>query len=207
MLSTLDEAERRALASRGVRARDRAGAELFRAGEACREVLVLLAGHVRLWRSTPSGQVLALRTAGPGELLGQMSALDEGPHSVNATADGPVEVLRLPAAAFRDALEKNGTAALALARVLAQRVRSLSEEVESMKFNSIAERVLRRLQAIAAGRRELRTTHERLAQEVGGSRENVSRVLELLRDEGILKLGRGRIEVLDHARLARVTIA
>lgn len=207
VLGILSDIERRELAARGSRGTGRKDAELFRAGDPCHEVLVVLKGEVRLWRATAAGQVLVLRTAGPGEVLGQMSALDEGPHSVSATAEGAVDLLRIPAAAFRSALERNGTAALALARALAERVRSLSEEIEAMKFSSIGERVLRRLQAKAAGRREIKITHEKLAQEVGASRENVSRVLEMLRDDGILALGRGRIEILDHERLGRVSIA
>lgn len=207
VLGLLDEAERRSLAGLGVRATAPRNEDLFRAGDGCHEVLVVLKGDVRLWRATPAGQVLVLRIAGPGEVLGQMSALDEGAHSVSVTTETAVEILRIPAKAFRAALEKNGTAALALASALAERVRSLSEELESMKFSTIGERVLRRLQGKAAGRREIRITHEKLAQEVGSTRENVSRVLEMLRDDGILKLGRGRIEVLDHERLARVSIA
>jgi CRP-like cAMP-binding protein len=206
ILGILSDAERRALADKGKRASVAKKTDLFHLGDPCHDVLVVLRGEVRLWRATPSGQVLVLRTAPAGEVLGQMSALDEGKHSVNATADEAVELLRIPAAAFRGALEKNGVAALALARALAERVRELSEELEAMKFSTIGERVLRRLQAKAAGRRELKTTHEKLAQEVGSTRENVSRVLEMLRDAGILALGRGRIEILDHERLARVSI-
>lgn len=207
VLGILSDIERRQLAAQGTRTSSKPDQDLFRAGETCTEVLVVLKGDVRLWRATAQGQVLVLRTAGKGEVLGQMSALDDGPHSVSATAEGVVDVLRIPATAFRTALEKNGTAALSLARALAERVRSLSEEIEAMKFSTIGERVLRRLQEKAAGKREIKITHEKLAQEVGATRENVSRVLEMLRDEKILALGRGRIEVLDHERLSRVTIA
>lgn len=206
VLAPLAEAERRDLTARGSVVQAAKGRTLFSAGDRCDAVLIVRKGAVRLWRATPAGRVLVLRTAGEGEVLGQMSALDGGTHSVHATAESPVELLRIPAAAFRAALARNGVAALALARVLAARVRALSEELEAMKFATIGERVLRRLQAKARGRREIRLTHEGLAQDVGATRENVSRVLARLRDEGILRLGRGRVEVLDHARLERVSV-
>ena len=55
---------------------------------------------------------------------------------------------------------------------------------------------------LSRGLREIRTTHQDLAAQVGSNRENVSRVLGLLRDQGLLRLGRGSIEILDHQALA-----
>ena len=177
--------------------------ELFHAGDPCSEILAILRGRVRLWRDAGDGQVLALHVAGPGEILGQMSALDPaGAHSVSATAEEDVELFALSAARFRAALEAEPRAALRLASALAERVRSLSDELWAMKYRSIAERVLGTLRELAHERRELRTTHQSLAESVGATRENVTRVLGALRAAGILRLGRGRIEVLDHERLA-----
>ncbi len=42
---------------------------------------------------------------------------------------------------------------------------------------------------------------------MGSNRENVSRVLGLLRDQGLLRLGRGSIEILDREALARADLA
>lgn len=177
--------------------------ELFRAGDPCEEVQVLLVGRVRLWRLTADSHVLVLHTCGTGEVLGQMSALDGEAHSVHATAVTHCRVLAVPARAFRELLQARPGLALALARVLARRVRALSEELEAMKFSSISERVRVQLHREGERLRELRLTHQELADRVGATRENVSRVLGLLRDRGILRLGRGRIEILDHDRLDR----
>ena len=206
VLAALTSEEIEALAEAGTSRAVKKGQVLFAAGDPATEVLVVLRGSVRLWRSTGDGHELALRTGGPGEILGQMSALDESAHSLNATAEEPTEVLRISAGAYRVALESNGKAALALARALAERVRALSEDLEAMKFSSIGDRVVRRLQQRGEGRREIRLTHQTLANEVGSSRENVSRVLEMLADEGILTLRRGTIEIRDHARLGSIEL-
>jgi CRP-like cAMP-binding protein len=203
VLGVLSPDERAALA--GVAAQRCVGrdAVLFRAGDACPEIQLLLRGRVRLWRLTGGGHVLALRSCSAGELLGQMSALDpDGLHSVNATAEEDTLLLCIPSRLFRAALAREPEAALRLAAVLAQRVRELSDELEAMKFSSIAERALRLLCRLATGRRELRVTHQALAEQVGATRENVTRVLGLLRDDGVIALRRGAIEILDHDRLA-----
>jgi CRP-like cAMP-binding protein len=202
VIGQLSSEGRATLLERGRPRRVAGGSELFGLGERCAEILVILSGRVRLWRDAREGQVLALHGAGPGEILGQMSALDpEGVHSVSATAEEEVELFAISAARFRAGLEAEPRAALRLAAVLADRVRSLSDELLAMKYRPIAGRVLDRLRTLARGRRELRTTHQALAESVGATRENVTRVLGALRDAGVLRLGRGRIEVLDHDRL------
>lgn len=201
-LGVLDADDWTALAGHATRRIAKEGTELFREGQPNDEILLVLRGRVRLWRTTKNGQVLVLSHEGPGGVLGQMSALEEGSeHSVNATAEEETELLRVPSPRFRAVLERSPRAALKLATVLASRVRALSDEVAEMKFLSIAERLLRKLRARAKGRREIKLTHLVLAQEVGSTRENVSRVLELLEKKKIVKLGRGKIEILDHAKL------
>ncbi|MBN2358738.1 MAG: Crp/Fnr family transcriptional regulator, partial [Deltaproteobacteria bacterium] len=125
-------------------------------------------------------------------------------HSVYATAEEACRLLAIPARCFRELLQRRPEIAVRLAIELARRVRDLSDELEAMKFASIGERVLRRLVELARDRRELRLTHQALAEQVGASRENVSRVLGLLRERRLIELGRGRITILDHPRLAAV---
>ncbi len=178
---------------------------LFSAGDPTDDILVLLHGRVRLWRLTRSGHELVLRVCESGEVLGQMSATCAGCHSIGATAAGRSRLLRLPAARFRELISARPELAMRLASVLAGRVRALSDQLEAMKFETIGQRVIRWLQTHGAGLREIRTTHQDLAAQVGSNRENVSRVLGLLRDRGLLRLGRGSIEILDHEALARAS--
>jgi CRP/FNR family transcriptional regulator len=49
----------------------------------------------------------------------------------------------------------------------------------------------------AAGENPIRTTHQEIAAELGSSREVISRLLEDLSRAGLIRTGRGRIEVLD----------
>jgi len=201
VFSAMDEEERVEMVRRGTQVVFAAGTELFHPGEPCDAILVVVRGHVRLWRTTRSGHVLVLRHCEAGEVLGQMSALDGTAHSVGATCVDEVKVLRIGAEHFRALLEHRPRLAMHLARALASRVRDLSDQLEAMKFSSIGERVVALLRRRSAGLRELKTTHEELAHQVGSTRENVSRVLGLLRDQQIVILHRGRIEIIDPDRL------
>ncbi len=205
LLGILDEGARQELADAGRLRTVEKDTVLFFAGDPTHEILVLLHGRVRLWRLTRSGHELVLRVCEPGEVLGQMSAIEAGRHSIGATAASRSRLLRLPAARFRELVAARPELALRLASVLAGRVRALSDQLEAMKFETIGQRVVRWIQTHGAGLREIRTTHQDLAAQVGSNRENVSRVLGLLRDRGLLRLGRGTIEILDHEALARAS--
>src|SRR5688572_10172992 len=135
LLGALDPDDWAALAASATRKIAKESQVLFREGDPNEEILLVLRGSVRLWRTTRSGHVLVLHVEGPGAVLGQMSALEAGTeHSVSATAEEETELLRLPVARFRALLERSPRAAMRLATKLASRVRPLSDELELMKF-------------------------------------------------------------------------
>ena len=202
LLSVLHAAARKELAACAVRRTFGDGRVIFSKGERTGRIFVVERGSVRLSRTTKGGKPLLLRTVRPGYLLGQMSALDGSAHSVSARACGEVTVLSIPRTAYVSMLERHPKAAIALAGILADIVRKLSDELEAVKCTSLESRLLAKLCERAKGRREIRPiTHAELADEAGGTRENVSRILGQLRDQGLVVLGRGRIEIVSHAQL------
>jgi CRP-like cAMP-binding protein len=204
LFSGLPPAELAELAAVARTRRFKPGGKLFSEGDRTDSILTIVHGAVRLFRTSKKGQMLGLRTLSVGSVLGQMSALDDGRHSVSAIAEDSVEVLSVPRLRYVQALKRHPEAALALARILADVVRRLSDELEAMKFASAEARLLFRLFERATGRREIWVTHATLAIEVGATRENVSRLLGKLEKQRIIKLWRGRIEVLDHRALEKL---
>ncbi len=138
LLSILDQGARQELVEAGHVQTAEKDTVLFFAGDPTQDVLVLLHGQVRLWRLTRSGHELVLRVCEPGEVLGQMSAIEAGCHSIGATATGRSRLLRLPAARLRELVAARPELAMRLASVLAGRVRALSDQLEAMKFETPA---------------------------------------------------------------------
>jgi CRP-like cAMP-binding protein len=170
---------------------------LFEKGQDCNEVLFLLQGRVRLWRQNERGQIMILHRCDPGDILGQMSVLNNAPHSVNATTDEDCEIWRVQASYFREQLTASPEALLKLAIILSDRIRDLSEELEELKYSSVQERIAKKLRQLGNNRREVKLTHESLAQEIGATRENVSRALATFSEAGAIALHRGAIEIID----------
>ena len=89
-----------------------------------------------------------------------------------------------------------GVALRALAQ-LGETIAKLSDEMEELRFLELDERLVRLLRRRAGALRELRVTHDELAQQARATRENVSRALKRMERRGAITCRRGRIEFLN----------
>src|SRR3712207_1427071 len=127
-LDALGEDERAWLHERAVRRSFPAGTAIFLEHEAPDRVAVLLEGRVKIASTSEDGRERVLAFRGPGEVLGELSAIDGRPRSATVTAVDPVEALVVPAADFRAFLERTPRVTLYLLRALIGRLRERSEE-------------------------------------------------------------------------------
>jgi CRP-like cAMP-binding protein len=107
----------------GGRRRHPTGTALFREREPGDCVLVVLSGRVKLVTLTRDGQEVVLGIREPGDLIGEMSALDGEDRTATAIALEPVEARAITVPDFMAFLESTPGAALALARLLSARLR------------------------------------------------------------------------------------
>jgi CRP/FNR family transcriptional regulator, cyclic AMP receptor protein len=209
ILESDDADELRAL---GRRRTYRPGDTLFLERDAGREVLVLLRGRVKLGRVSPAGREAVLGIREPGDLLGEMAAIDAAVRSATATALDEVEVLAVPGPAFLAFVEATPAAGSHLLRIFSSRLRDA--DVKRMEFLSqdTVGRVCARLVELAerfgapdaAGTRiGVPITQEELAGWTGSSREAVVKALRMLRELGWIATSRTGITVLDVDALRR----
>ena len=95
-----------------------AGSVLCREGEPGDELFLILGGRVRVVRG---GTTLA--ELGPGEAVGEMAVLDEGPRSATVEALEETEVLALESEAFYEVLHEQVEIAEGVIRTLVRRLR------------------------------------------------------------------------------------
>jgi CRP/FNR family transcriptional regulator len=160
-------------------------------------------GRVRLSRTAPDGREQVLAMVGAGENFNAVPLFDERPNPTTARAMSPVDCLLLPRAALLKLLTRHPDLALAALRELAGQLRELVILVEDLAFRSVRERLARQLLKEAAeGTAEL--THQELAERTGTVREIAGRALRQLAQEGMVRLERGRVIVLDREGLAQI---
>jgi CRP-like cAMP-binding protein len=205
-LDALSEGQVADLRSLGRSRRYPPGERLFNERDAGDAVLVLLSGRVKLSCATESGREALLGIRDPGELIGEMSAIDGEPRSASATALEPVEVLSLSSAAFVAYLDRTPGVALMLVRMLNRRLRDADRKRIEFLAQDTVGRVCSRLVELAERFGEvgddgthidLAITQEDLAGWTGSSREAVIRALRTLRELGWIATRRRGVTLLD----------
>jgi CRP/FNR family transcriptional regulator, cyclic AMP receptor protein len=201
--ATLDEQTLADIARQMQRCDYRPGEHILFEGEQPPGLFFVLRGRVRLSRTAPDGREQVLAMVGPGENFNAVPLFDERPNPTTARAMSPVHCLLLPRAALLKLLTRHPALALAALREMAGQLRELVVLVEDLAFRSVRERLARQLlQEASAGLAEL--THQELAERTGTVREIAGRALRQLAQEGLVRLERGRVIVLDRAGLARI---
>jgi CRP/FNR family cyclic AMP-dependent transcriptional regulator len=211
-LSLLPSEDRDALRSQAGHRRFRSGATLMHEGQRGEEVLLLLEGRVKVTCTTAEGKEIVLQFCGPGDLIGELSVVDDRPRSSTVEAFEPVEALALTGADFRAFLASRPEAVTALLRSISRRFRDADRNLIAFGGSHTLGRVAARLVELADryGERvddgveiDLRISQEELAGWTGSSREAVAKALHSLRDLGLVVTERRRITVLDLDGLRR----
>lgn len=187
-----------------------AGAQLAREGDRPTRVLILRVGRVKIVVNTVDGTEVVLAIRGPGDIIGEVSAVDGGPHSATAVGIEDVTCLAVEAEQFSGFLAEHPSAGVAISSVLAARLREAdAKRAEYGVLDSVG-RVARLLVQLAEdhGRPSsdgvevtVRLSQEELAGFTGSSREAVSRALRMLRDDGLVTTRRRGVTVHDLERL------
>jgi CRP/FNR family transcriptional regulator len=203
LFATLDEPTLLDLKYRVRRCEFRPGQHILLEGEQPPGVFFVLRGRVRLARTAPDGREQVLAMVGPGENFNLVPIFDGQTNPTSARAMSPVTCLLLPRRDMLALISTHPDLALAALATLAGELRELVTLVEDLAFRSVRARLARHLLADAAeGAAEL--THQELAERAGTVREIAGRVLRRLAEEGLVRLERGRVIVLDAAGLERV---
>ena len=206
LLAELSPAARDALAALGRRRRYAAGAPLFLEGDLGRAVLVVHRGRVKISASTDDGHGVLLAVRGPGDVLGDLSAIDGEPRSASAIALEPVDAQVIASDDFRTFLAEVPGAGLAMLRVVNARLRDSDRLRVEFGARDTLGRVALRLVELAEDAGEpsdqgiritVPLTQEDLAQWVAGSREAVARALASLRKRNLVTTARREIVVTD----------
>jgi CRP/FNR family transcriptional regulator len=166
-------------------------------------------GAIRVERADPSGRRIALYRVGPGEscVLALAGALRGGLYPAEAVAEAGTEVLLVDAATLATAFERGPGLQQYVLDLFSARLFELMHLVREVAFERLDVRLARLLlEEASAGSglwKPIALSHAELAARLGSAREVVTRLLQRLRDAGLVELARGRITVLDPDALAR----
>lgn len=184
------------------------GAELFAEGDRCAGLLATTAGTIRVSKTSEEGRELLLYDVRPGEMcvLTLTCLLSDGAYAAHGTTSGAVNGVLIPQPLFQDLVDRVPRFRAAVFSSLGEKIALLMRLVEEVAFRRLDQRLAAFLTRESEARRsvEIPLTHQEIAERLGTSREIVSRALGSFELQGIVQLGRKRIDLTDPAALLRI---
>ncbi len=193
LFSMLTAVQAEAVSEAVVKRRFKRGDSIVDQGKKSNALSIILTGRARVVTTDQRGREVILATLRPGDYVGEMSLIDDEPHSATVRAEIQTDVLVLGRLEFARCLPENSTMAYAVMRGLVQRLRQADRKIESLALMDVYGRVARALLEFAnpdaMGNMVIRdkVSRQDLAKMVGASREMVSRVMKDLEERGFVE--------------------
>jgi CRP-like cAMP-binding protein len=183
---------------------------VVRQGDDSGDLYAVLAGRLKASAANAEGDEMVLSILGPGDVFGEIALLDQQPRSATVSALEPCDLLVIERRALRELLLRVPALSLSLMRVMAKRLRELTEHAQDVSLLGVSARLARTLLALArrfgerrADRLEvaLKLSQQELGEMVGATREMVNRCMRSWTDAGAIELSGSNLVILDEEAL------
>ena len=160
---------------------------------------LLLKGQLRILREDEEGHELLLYYIRPGETCAMSLTCCSGNavSNVRAVAEEDTELLLLPIQIIDEWTTKYPSFKSFILKTYQKRFEELLNTIDSIAFHNLDDRLTQLLkQKSEKEGRELKTTHQELANQLNSSREVISRLLKQMERKGKIQMGRNKITLL-----------
>ncbi len=163
----------------------------------CTGIPMVMKGRLRMFRTSEKGREMTLYRIGEGELclLAGICAMGDMEYDFSIEAEKDSVLANIPPDIFKELLYRCDSFRTYVFNELAKKLILSIETIEMLIFNSIEERIMAYLQHHANAQGIVKTTHEKMAVELGSSREVITRQLKAMSERGLIEIRRGQIIV------------
>jgi CRP/FNR family transcriptional regulator, cyclic AMP receptor protein len=197
LFAKLTTAQAEVLADAVEKRRFKRGEIIVEQGKKCDALYILLAGRARVLVTDNKAREVILATLHPGDYIGEMSLIDQAPHSATVEAEVQTDALVLGGTAFAQCLLENNATVRAVLIGLVGRLRVADRKIESLALMGVYGRVANVLldsgvpQPVPTGE-DIRVIRDKISRQdiakmVGASREMVSRVMKDFEEQGFIE--------------------
>ena len=180
-----------------------AGAQVFGPTNIPDSLFFLYDGRIRVSQSSDTGRDIVLYRVDAGEscVLTTACMLAEEAYNAEGIAETDITAVVLPKLAFDRLVAEEEAFRKFVFAAYARRLIDLLRVVDDVAFGHMDVRLAERLLALAGDFKEIATTHQQLASELGTAREVISRILQDFQKRKMIAQSRGRIALLDKPAL------
>ena len=185
------------------------GTVIHSGGVDCTGLLVVKSGQLRAYILSEEGREVTVYRLFDRDicLFSASCMLRSAQFDITIEAEKDTTLWVIPAELYRSIMEESAPAANYTNEVMAARFSEVMWLVEQIMWKSMDQRVAGFLleESAIEGSRQLKLTHESIARHLGTHREVVTRMLRYLQSEGMVRLSRGAVELLDEKRLSALS--
>jgi CRP/FNR family transcriptional regulator len=173
------------------------GHQIYWQGDACQAIAFILSGSIRVYKCSENGREISLYEIVPGEtcILNASCIIGRQGYPANAVTLNECRALLIPAQVFRRLMPLHEPLRIFIYSLLGQRLAEIMELVEEVAFRRMDDR-LRDYLLEKSSDDILRATHQTIANDLGTSREVVTRLLRDLENRGEVHVSRNAITLL-----------
>ncbi len=177
------------------------GEVILREDANIRAIPMVAKGSIRVLRTDDDGREILLYYIKAGEscIMSFLGGIHHETSKVRAEVEEEAEIYFLPIDRVNEFIREYPQWLDYIFKQYHRRFEELLDVVNAIAFRKVDERLLLLLQKKAelTGSRILNVSHEQIANELATARAVVSRLLKRLEEDGMVKLGRNRIELID----------
>jgi CRP/FNR family transcriptional regulator len=161
---------------------------------------IVLKGSLRVMRTDENGREILLYYIQPGEscIMSFLGGIHHETSKVSAVVEEDAEILFIPADKAGEWVKEFPEWTDFIFRLYHKRFEELLSVVNAVAFQKLDNRILHLLQQKSKlfQSKEIKITHQQLADELGSTREVISRIVKQMENEGLVKLSRNKINLM-----------
>ena len=197
--------ERSALEAAAVAKCFPAGVRIHNGSEDCVGLLIICSGQLRAFINSEEGKEITLYRLFERDicLLSASCMVSSIQFDITIEAEKDTELFIVPASTYKALMEKSAVLANYTNQIMAERFTEVMWLIEQIMWKSFDKRLAQFLtdEAALEDSDRLSITHEKIANHMGTAREVVTRMLRYFQSEGMVRVSRGEIRLLDEKRL------
>ncbi|MFW5992301.1 MAG: Crp/Fnr family transcriptional regulator [Halanaerobiaceae bacterium] len=171
---------------------------------------ILLAGRVKLTMLSPEGKEKVLTIIQEGDIFGDMSLFDQDSHPITAEVIEEARLVILPFTDLESIIKQEPGVAIKIIEAMARKTRLLTSQIRELVFQNTEQRFAALLARfiedfgieVKSGKMiDLVLTHQEIANIMGSSRVTVTKLINQFINEGLLKIYKRKIVIIDEKKL------
>lgn len=172
-------------------------------------LIAVRSGKLRAYMLSEDGREIALYRlmAGDACVLAASCVIRQITFDVHMVADADTELLIVNASTFKRLAQSNVYVECCQYKLATERFSDVMWSMQQLLFISFDKRLAQYLwEESDHARQPIRATHEQMARDTGAARETVTRMLRNFAEDGIVRLGRGTVTVVDAEKLKKLAL-